>query len=84
VQAKCERSPPDVATANVPAGTIQQYQPYQSTINSVVLASAVSAEAAAASVSGQVGAARRSMNGVTGWAAMGVGAVGAAVGVVLL
>jgi len=74
-------SAPSVATANVPAGTVQSYNQYQSTINSVVLASA---EAAAATVSGQTGAARRSNNGVTGWAAMGVGAVGAAVGVLVL
>ena len=73
-------SDPTVATAIVPQGSIQPYQEYQSTINSVVLASA---EAVASATSSQTGGAKRNTL-ATGWAAAGVGAVGVAMGVMVI
>ncbi|WWC60518.1 uncharacterized protein I303_103092 [Kwoniella dejecticola CBS 10117] len=76
---------PTVATANVPAGTIQDYQEYQSAINSVVLESA---QAAVANSSRSGSLARRSVVGADailgGWTAMVLGVVGAGVGVFML
>ncbi|WWC68432.1 uncharacterized protein I206_102359 [Kwoniella pini CBS 10737] len=76
---------PTVATANVPAGTIQDYQAYQSAINSVVLESA---QAAVANASKSGSLARRSVVSTDailgGWTAMVLGVVGAGVGVFML
>ncbi|ORX35439.1 hypothetical protein BD324DRAFT_652567 [Kockovaella imperatae] len=76
---------PTVATAIVPAGTIQNYNSYQTQINSVVLKSAEAAEAASSGqVSGNIGAARRGVQeqaaglvaAVVGFVGLGVGLVG--------
>ncbi|WRT65892.1 uncharacterized protein IL334_002843 [Kwoniella shivajii] len=75
---------PTVATANVAEGTIQDYQAYQSAINSVVLQSA---EAAVANAS-TGGASRRQAMGVEGavggWMTMVLGVIGAGVGLLIL
>ncbi|KAK6907558.1 hypothetical protein L486_05477 [Kwoniella mangroviensis CBS 10435] len=76
---------PTVATANVPAGTIQEYNEYQSAVNSVVLQSA---EAAVANGSSSGGLPRRQivgMDALTGaWTTLVLGAVGAGIGVFML
>lgn len=68
---------PQVATVNVPSGTIQDYNSYQTVVNSAVLSAAQSADVVAAKSAGH---AQASFNGVTGLAAMlggvAVGAVG--------
>ncbi|WVW80360.1 hypothetical protein I302_102340 [Kwoniella bestiolae CBS 10118] len=76
---------PTVATANVPAGTIQDYQEYQSAANSAVLESA---QAAIANGTKSGASPRRQMVGgevlMGGWMTLVVGAVGAGVGVFML
>ncbi len=70
---------PTVATVVVPAGTIQDYNTYQASANSVVLASAL------ASATGKTSGAQRIVSGgVEGWIAMAVGAIGAGMGVMLM
>jgi len=71
--------PPAVATAIVPEGTIQDYQSYQTVVNSAVLASAE-----AAAVTGSTGGASRIQEKTAGWAAVAVGVIGAGVGAMIL
>ncbi|WVF70850.1 hypothetical protein IAT40_005644 [Kwoniella sp. CBS 6097] len=72
---------PSEPTALVSAGTIQDYQEYQSNINSVVLQSAEAAVASASKV-GNGASSNRAMIG--GWSAIAIGAVGAGVGALLI
>ncbi|OCF33228.1 hypothetical protein I317_03709 [Kwoniella heveanensis CBS 569] len=72
---------PQEPTALVPAGTIQDYQEYQSNVNSVVLQSAEAA-VASSSNSGSGPSINRAMVG--GWSAIALGAVGAGVGALLI
>ncbi|RSH92663.1 hypothetical protein EHS25_008108 [Saitozyma podzolica] len=71
---------PTVATANVPAGTVQDYNNYQTSVNSVVYASATAANALVSSGAGP----RNDVWGGAGLGAVVVGAVGGIAGVVLL
>ncbi|KAK4686717.1 hypothetical protein P7C73_g3406, partial [Tremellales sp. Uapishka_1] len=63
---------PTVATAVVPAGSIVEYNSYQASANSVVLASAIASNSASA---GRRGMQEMSYSGVGGWAAMVMGMV---------
>ena len=82
-------SAPQEATAVIPQGTIQEYQSYQTVINSAVLKSAEAAEAhiSGNSVQGNIGIAggafaRRDVSAAVGWLSVVVGIVGAGIGIV--
>jgi hypothetical protein len=74
------RSAPDVATAIVPEGTIQDYNSYQTNINSAVLSKAE----AAVATGGSTGGASRVQEKTAGWAAVAIGVVGAGIGALVL
>jgi hypothetical protein len=76
-------SDPTVATAVVAEGTIQDYDSYQTSVNSVVYASATAADAAvSAANAGRI--LDNNMAGMVGWAAVAVGAIGGAAGLILV
>jgi hypothetical protein len=71
-----------VATAIIPEGTIQDYNSYQTVVNSAVLAGAEAAVSASGSV--RTGAASRVAERTASWAALAVGVVGVGVGALVL
>lgn len=73
---------PTVATANVPAGTVQNYHDYQSAINSAVFSSAQEAVASSNAVARAQPIGMDSILG--GWMTLALGAVGAGLGVLAL
>lgn len=73
---------PTVATANVPAGTVQNYNDYQSAINSAVFSSVQ--EAIATSNAGARAQPVGMDNVLGGWMTLVLGAVGAGLGVLAL
>ncbi|WVR05658.1 hypothetical protein IAU60_002680 [Kwoniella sp. DSM 27419] len=75
---------PTVPTANVPAGTVADYNSYQSNVNSVVLESAENAVASQSRAANSAGTLIASGGAMGGWTALVVGAVGAGVGLLAL
>lgn len=77
---------PTVATVIVPAGTIADYNTYQSSANSVVLASALATQSGSGSTGVGItsDASRKSgFTAVHGWIGIAVGIVGGGLGFVL-